>query len=385
MRKRGVKVGGYCGPLVAVLALSISSAKSGLAEPLSEVTVRWEAPPDCPDRVALDQELRRDLEGSQAPSIRVHVDASVVQLNPETWRVSIRTESGAGQSERAITAHSCSALVDATSLIIAMLIDPETAATHARPIEGTREAAGPAPATVVNSTNPAPASSSAAPAAVPMAPIAPIGPNFQRNPITREAKNKNTVHLGPAIQSPAGSHWPIAGLAAAWVAGDTGSLPRLTEALGGSLGLLYGPLRVQTSFGYFSPRSNVLTGPPKPGAAGEFGKIAGSAELCLRAFARSRFDLSPCAGLEVARLSGTGSGELTNQHTEHRPVASAEVGVLGILNLTNALALRFDLDVLLPLNRPKFGYYDQNNNPIQVFQPALLAARAGLGVELHFP
>ena len=47
-------------------------------------------------------------------------------------------------------------------------------------------------------------------------------------------------------------------------------------------------------------------------------------------------------------------------------------------------AHRYDFDVVFPLNRPKFGFYDPNRTPNTVFQPDLLAARAMLGVELHF-
>ncbi len=368
------------GALVAVVAVSVAWAKGGLADPLSDVTVRWEAPPDCPDRVALDQELRRDLEGSQAPSIRVHVDANVAQLDPDTWRVSIRTESNAGQSERAITAHSCSALVDATSLIIAMLIDPETAATHARPM-GTSESAGPSSANAVNSANIAAAPTSNVP------PAPPLASNLQSNPVARETKNQNpnVGFVWPVIPQTQKTSWPVSGLVAAWVAGDIGSLPKFTEALGGSLGLLYGPWRAEASLGYWLPKHKVWGQIPNPNAWGEFAKLAGSAELCVRAWAPSRFALSPCAGLELARLSGIGHEFPAQLPTAHRPVASAEAGALGILSLTDALALRFDLDVVLPLNRPRFGFYDPNGDENTVFQPAWLAARARLGVELHFP
>jgi len=375
MRVRGTKIRGRCGSLIAVLALSASFTNRGLSDPLSEVTVRWEAPPDCPDRVALDQELRRDLEGSQAPSIRVRVDASVARLGPETWRVSIRTESSGGQSERAITAHSCSALVDATSLIIAMLIDPETAAIHARPIEGTSESAV---SPIANPANSAPPSNSNTP------PAPPTASNLQRDPVTSETKNKNSNigFVGPAPTE----HWPTSGLIAVWVGGDVGSLPSFTEVLGGSLGLLYGPWRGEVSFGYWFPKSKASLGPSNPTAAGDFRKLAGSAELCLTIWAPSRFALSPCAGFELASLSGVGRGSLIETHTERRPTASAESGFLGILRLTDALALRLNLDVLLPLNRPEFGYYVQGNQgePSTIFRPALIAARARLGVELHF-
>ncbi len=47
-------------------------------------------------------------------------------------------------------------------------------------------------------------------------------------------------------------------------------------------------------------------------------------------------------------------------------------------------AIRYNFVVLASLNRPKFGFYDLSHNPITVFRPDPLAARAGLGFELHF-
>lgn len=58
----------------------------------------------------------------------------------------------------------------------------------------------------------------------------------------------------------------------------------------------------------------------------------------------------------------------TDNHGSH------EAAVLGTPNFTDALALRFDFDVLLPLNRPVFGIYEAGV-PISVFQPAWLTLR----------
>src|SRR5664280_893816 len=243
-----------CRALLGACVFSTCWATSGVADPLAQVTIQWEVPADCPSRAALDKELHRDLEGSQTPGEHLAVRASVQQLGTDTWRVLIRTENGAGQSERTITAHSCTALVDATSLIIAMIIDPETAATHARAIEARSE-----PPTVTNS-GAANSTLSAAPSSSSAPPPAPAVSNSQRNPSTSETKdqNPNTAPIGPP-QSPALAARPRpSGLIAAWAAADYGSLPSVTQALGGSLGLLYGPWRGEASFGWWQPQSKTL-------------------------------------------------------------------------------------------------------------------------------
>jgi hypothetical protein len=333
------------------------------ADPLSQVTVRWEAPDDCPDRVALDNELHRDLEGSQAPSMRLSVRARVEQLRPETWRVSIVTESIEGKSERAITAHSCQALLDATSLIVAMLIDPETAATHARPIEGSTE--------------------SAAVAAPPAAVLPPVP--SPRNQFPSEIQNQNQTMVLKGIVVPArGAPRPKAsGIIAAWAALDYGSLPSGTEVLGGALGLTYGPWRAETLLGAWLPQSKVVGGTLYPQDGGQFDKLAGSAKLCRTAWSPARFALSTCAGFELARLSGTGQ-HLQGTQTRHSLVPSPQAALLGIFGLTNVLAFRLDLDVSFPLNRPKFGFYSPGQQENEIFQPQWYSLRAAAGFEVHF-
>ena len=272
--------------------------------------------------------------------MRLEVNANVEQLGLEVWRVSIRIQSGAGHSDRAITAHSCAALVDATSLIIAMLIDPETAATHARPIEGTTESSvTPSEAAAISAVASAPSSSVLPPAPQPAS-------DLRMNPALRETKNPNSNPITGSPMPPFAVYQPMLdhvrrkGLIAAWADLDSGSLPSATEVFGGSLGLLYGRWRGETSFGYWLPKSTTWGGSLIPNAGGKFGKLAGSAKLCRALWAPTRFALSPCAGLELARLSGTGNTSLSQGNTANLLAASVDAEVLGTLGITDFLALR---------------------------------------------
>ena len=315
-----------------------SLASPAVANPLDQVTVRWQAPDDCPDRVALDKELHRELEGSQAPSVRLMVRANVEQLQSDTWRVSILAESNDGKSERTITAHSCQALIDATSLIIAMLIDPETAAAHARPIDAKSETTA-LPDALVTTPN----------ASTPL----PVAANARRDSIPSETKNKNRVMIthGSVLPTPSGSRMRASGFVGAWAALDSGSLPSVTEAFGGSLGLLYGPWRGETSFGAWLSKHQRSNQSDYPSASGEFGKIAGRARACLTVLAVGRFAVGPCAGVELSQLSGKASAALTGATPQYRQIAAAEGAALATLRLGDVLAVRLDLDVLLPLKR----------------------------------
>jgi len=356
---------------LCALVFAGSLALPAVANPLDQVTVRWEAPADCPDRVALDQELRRDLEGSQAPSVRLMVFANVAQLQSATWQVSILAESNDGKSERTITAHSCQSLIDATSLIIAMLIDPETAAAHARPNDARSETTALPDALVATSNASSPP---------------PVASNARRDSIPSESKNKNRVVIthGSVLPMPSASRMRALGFVGAWAALDSGSLPSVTEAFGGSLGLLYGPWRGETSFGAWLPKNRRSNQSDYPLASGEFGKVAGRARACLAALAVGRFAVGPCAGVELSRLSGKASAALTGATPPYRLVAAADAAALATLRLGDVLAVRLDLDVLIPLKRPTFGYEYQNTDQ-SLFRPDPVALRAATGIELYFP
>jgi hypothetical protein len=358
-------------PKLRVAALVFGWAASAQADPLAAVTVQLEAPPGCPDRAALDAELRRDLGGSQVQSERLFVHARVEQLGVETWHALVRTENEHGESERSLSARTCAALVDATSLIIAMLIDPETAATNAYP-----NGSDPLAAAAIEAEA-ATVPSSALPAASEDASIAVT--------TTPETKQPDRRPLSESQAAPAPRR-RIQGFISAWAMMDAGSLPSVSGAFGGALGLRYGPWRGETSMGWWWPRSESWGGTPNPRAGGDFGMIASSAKLCCSVWSKGSVHLGPCAGMEAVRWSGVGNESLSapNPQPTYRWAASAAVSVLGVLDAFRSLGLRLNLDVLVPLNRPEFGF-TAGASQYAVFQPGWIALRAGVGVEWRFP
>ncbi|HEY5960692.1 MAG TPA: hypothetical protein VIV60_29260, partial [Polyangiaceae bacterium] len=106
---------------------------------MEQLALQWDAPLECPGRSALIDELRRDLVGSQVPSVRLAVVAHVEHPRPDAWQVTILTDTADGISDRVVTSPTCSALLAATSLIVSMIIDPETASHNASSIEDRHE------------------------------------------------------------------------------------------------------------------------------------------------------------------------------------------------------------------------------------------------------
>lgn len=107
-----------------VLALAVASSTARAAEP-----IRWEAPPECPDRsrlLAVVAELT-GRDAAMAPSdLRMR---GVVQRRAQGWQVSLTLMDGPRERSRVITAPSCEELVRATGVAVALALTTETALT----------------------------------------------------------------------------------------------------------------------------------------------------------------------------------------------------------------------------------------------------------------
>ncbi len=366
------------------------------ADPLALVTLQWQAPVPCPDAAALQAELRRDLAGSQAPGERLAVQASVEPTAAESWRVHIHMQGGEGNSDRVLTARSCIALADATSLIIAMHIDPETAAAHAHSFaEVSEPALAPAPGAMPIPSAPV----VAYPGQLPPPALA----NAQGNAAVSETKTIKT-NLGTERDAAAGklaserttfdaevkaaavgpSRTQLHPLVGAWALVDWGSLPLASPGFGGSAGLASGPWMVEIAIGAWLNRDKTKGTELNPHAGIKLGMVSGAARLCHRIWEHAPFDLSPCAGFELVRWSGEGNSYLAGKQTGWALGFSPNARLLGTLSISEVLCLPVFLDVLLPLNRPKFGFQDAAGAPNYVYQPSQVALRVGVGVQLHF-
>lgn len=360
---------------VACYALLTGITASAAADPLAQVSLHWQAPAPCPDVSALQARLRRDLAGSQLPSEQLDVQAIVTRNNVDDWEVSIHTAGAAGHSDRSLSGRSCEPLADATSLIIAMMIDPETAASHAHAIAGLSDSPG---------------VSANEPVALPSVPLvtypgrlsAPAPTPTQRVAVVSETK---TIKQQPGFSTPPAtvpSRVRTRGFASEWVVRDWGSLPSATEALGGSLGIAQGPWSGEASLG-ISLREDITR---RPGPAiGSLRRLTGALRSCWRAWEHARVSVSPCAGFEWARWSSEGNSRLVNQRNEIVWTAAAEIRLVGALAVTDTLSLLLPLDVVLPLKRPSFGYTANAGEPIVVFEPAWIAFRIGAALQLYFP
>lgn len=366
--------GGWSLMGAAVGACLISSALVARADPLAQVTLHWQAPAPCPDVNAVQAQLSRDLQGSQSNE-PLDADAHVERTGETGWSVLLRTKSAAGQSARSLSARSCQALADATSLIIAMQIDPETAATHARVIEGLNE-------TVDASRTPPSAQPSQPLPATTAQPLQPSTTLHPRPAVVSGTKTKqyNPDPSQPSTATRARAPWRV--LLGAWALRDWGTLPAGTEIFGGALGVSRDSWWAEVAVGA-SLREDLLqrVGPP----VGTLAVATGELRLCRQVYNPSRFALAACSGLQWARWSSQGNENLANHRNASAVTLSAEGRIVAALALFEPIQLLVPLDVVLPLNRPRFGVIQAAERQLELFEPSWLALRIGVGVQVAFP
>ncbi len=336
--------------------------------------VEWLAPATCPSADTLQSETLR-LLGNPPPGALHHVaSAHAVVTEPQTgtWHVSLTTVVDGVRGAREIDAASCSALADATALIVALAIDPSSASIAAR--------SGPTGSTGAANLGPAPSSSSPAPpsSAQPAGP--PTAPEPRARP--REAAQPAAPHADRAAASDVAS--PARLSVGASVAGDVGSLPAV--ALGAAVGVEWrlvrtAPWHVRASASAWVPQ-DATAGAPGGAEGARLHLYAASLTGCYEPHVWS-LEVGPCAGLEVALLTADGFGTsipLSGQGSWLSPIA----GLASSFGLTRAVALTWEIDGLVPLARPSYVVQEASGATLSVHRPSAIAGRMGIGLQGRF-
>jgi hypothetical protein len=108
--------------LLHLLGIGVLGAVATIARAAAPaVDLTWNAPPDCPDREVVVNEISRLLGGTQ-PDRPLPVQAAASQLADGRWSMYLSTPAG----ERSFEGDSCARLADATAVIIALMIVPAT-------------------------------------------------------------------------------------------------------------------------------------------------------------------------------------------------------------------------------------------------------------------
>lgn len=319
-------------PLGAAFIAAIGRAPAEAASPL-----RWSAPDECPDAVAVEERIVRLVGGAPATD-GVVLDARVTRLpDGRGHALTMRTGAGATAHERTVTAATCDALADVAALVVAVTTEPVDTAEHVA-------LADIAPAVV------APLESTPDETAVRGSSTRATLP---RAPTPRRSRSRVEVTLRPRL------------------AASIGALPGATA--GGDLGLSVGDARVRGELvaGYWLPRR---TGAGERALRVSLGTV--SPRVC-GSLPQPRVGVVACVGPELGVMRGEGNG------ATRRPTWIALALEIGArIRVRGRVSLWTSAGVAAPLRFPVFRVREGGGDTVELFRPAAATGRLLVGVEV---
>ncbi len=297
------------------------------------VELRWDAPPECPDRSRIDADLARFLaHGSRADVGPVVIDAKVRRVDSKL-ELALSVQSSAGAIDKTMRADDCKVLASAVALVVAVLLDP-TAVVET--VERERAAAVPPPVAV--------------------APVAPAPEEPEPPP-----KKKRLS---------------IQGVARPFVAGSYGPLPRFGVAVGGLVGVRIGPGRIEVHAIWEAPQRAQAD---DVDAGADLDLWAVGPRGCYAPRWRT-LEVPVCAGAEIGSMRARGYG-LSVSRRAHATWAAVTGGAALLWVPLRWIAVGGGVDAVVPLTRPSFVIDDVG----QVHRPRPAGVRIHAGIEVRFP
>jgi hypothetical protein len=305
----------------------------------------WSGPAECNQNEQLSFQIERALGAPLQQMGHVHLQVHVDRVTPSAKALLRIRDDAAGTAvkERLLEAPDCATLVDTLAVAITLAVEattPEHAAT----------APVPAPAST-NSSPPAHRSPSE------------LRDTTEAAPVAREAGHDR---LAPSVLGE--------------VIGDSGSLP--APALGLALGARLGRARWQIEVvgTFWLEQQSLLDASGVAGAGARLDLATGGLVGCSFPLgsANDALALSLCAGFEAGRLAGVGTGVSAPRRASALWLApQIDAGLTWSLPATR-LGVEARIGAALPLERHPF----ELDRLGTVYQPASLAARASLGINV---
>jgi len=319
-----------CFVSVALVGGWFCGSSPSRAQDLATVDFAWSAPAGCPPDAAVRAEIGKLLGGPIEGRAREDLRVRAVVERRELWLVTLDTLAGGTAGHRTLESATCEGLASATALIVALIIDPDAVAAHAKPTPD----ATPAP------------------------------------PPTRAPA------VTPPPPPPPRATFSLVGVGAV---GHLGVLPGADVGLGAHVGLARRSLRVELR-GAYGPRAVASS---RVGAAGEaYGKFrfwAATLAGCWM-LERGRLELGPCLDLELGAVAGEGVGatETTSATTWWYGMGA---GVELVIAATPWLRFPVHADAIVPWHRPSYVF---RNVDQPIFRPWPVGARLSLAAEARF-
>jgi hypothetical protein len=318
-------------------------------------TVVWEQGSACADAVAFDDALTRRLGTKAEGREWVEVDARVSAIAGESGvRVQVQLRTAHGETTREMAADSCTELIDALALLVAMHVDPllDPTGPEAVIVEAELEAELPEP------------TPSEPPPREPTPPEpTPVKVEPEPLPIVEAARPRSKPRPRPR------------GLARIDVGAGAGPLPRFGPVVGLAVGVLWLPLRAEVRARYLArQRFEQDAGRGALLQAWTVGpRICGEPGI-----AKLTFPI--CLGLDAGAMHGEGRG-VARQSTGTRAMIVLPASVGLAVQVHRVIALTVEAEAGATLLRPRFVIANLGT----LYETPAWLFRAALGLEVRFP
>lgn len=307
---------------MCVVALTSTTARlAGATEP--PVALEWNVPAGehCPSaRTVLDQVSKLVESSPSNERAVVRARADVRKLGERRFRVELTTLVAGEEGHRVIEERSCSAMAEATVLILAWMVDPK---------------------------------------ALDMAPAQPKEPEEPAVParVAQPPPRRGAPRL----------------VFAAEALGDLGTLPNPALGVGFQLGARWSRLRLDARGGLWASQTVHLDGLD---AGASFGLLTLGVDACVAPW---EVDLAVCAGPELERLEGTGFG-VDSPRTDSVTSFAFALGAEGRVAIIGPLGLAGAVRLIVPTRRETFGLDEIG----VLHRPGPVSGRAELGLSVLF-
>jgi hypothetical protein len=291
------------------------------AEPLA---LTWKAPPECPQRAAVQARIDALVPAAAGSKERLEADGTIVRADGR-FRLNLVMRIGELRGERQIESDSCTDLAGAAAVALGLMLqsaDPSretgesssnTSSEAAPATNSGQETSG---GTAPTPARPSPSSSSSSDAAA-----------------AEEARARDEEQRARDRARERG--WAVL-LHGPLLAFELGQLPN--PSFGGALG---GGVRLRDwrfSVDFQIGPTQLLAANGEPRLEADVSRLALEAWVC-RAWRAEPFELSPCLTVAWERASAEGTGAGVDSRSTHASFVSGGAGVFGHLFLSDFFAL----------------------------------------------
>jgi hypothetical protein len=350
--------------LLALLVAASVVATANVAS--AEMTLRWDAPPSCPQRDEVLERIRKLAGSSLDKTDGLSVEGSIERTTNGRYSLTILVRDERDVRKRVIASDSCADLAGAAAVTLALLLgfDVNAALTDGTSTDGASKD-GATSASDPNATND-PTRSDATPQNKPK--------DAQSNPNVPPP-----VKPPPRTPDPSSSeeHWAFV-LRAPTAHADFGPLPRVSLGLGAGAGARYGAWRFLLA-GHVSRGQDTEAVEQNEGSGAELHRLTAEVSAC-RGFRFSSVEVAPCAAVALEHVTARGFGPGVTPQSANATWPAAGLGAVAYLYPTHFLAVFVSATGYVEFSRPRLVI--QGVGEIAEFSP--VAAFTAVGAEWIF-